>query len=71
MRRLVALITALLLVSTATLIVAQRVTGDDLFQQALDQERGRRDIPAAIRIYERILKEFPANRARASCARWV
>ncbi|HEX5109911.1 MAG TPA: tetratricopeptide repeat protein [Vicinamibacterales bacterium] len=63
MRRLVALITALLLVSTATLIVAQRVTGDDLFQQALDQERGRRDIPAAIRIYERILKEFPANRA--------
>lgn len=63
MRKLVALITALLLVSTATLIVAQRVTGDDLFQQALDQERGRRDIAAAIRIYERILKEFPANRA--------
>jgi Tol biopolymer transport system component len=63
MRKLVALIAALLVVSTATLVIAQRVTGDDLFQQALDQERGRRDIAAAIKIYERILKEFSANKS--------
>src|SRR5215475_2213382 len=53
----------LLFLCTATLMLAQRTTGDDLFQKGLDQERGKRDIPGAIKIYEGILKEFPANRA--------
>src|SRR5215475_9514688 len=53
----------LLFLCTATLMLAQRTTGDDLFQKGLDQERGKRDIPAAIKIYEGILKQFPANHA--------
>jgi Tol biopolymer transport system component len=63
MRKLMATIVTLLLLSTGTLILAQRVTGEALFQQGLDLERGKRDIRAAITIYERILKEFPSNGA--------
>jgi serine/threonine-protein kinase len=53
----------LLFLCTATLMLAQRTTGDDLFQKGLDQERGKRDIAAAVKIYEDILKQFPSNRA--------
>src|SRR5262249_3662118 len=36
--------------------------GNDLFQQALIKERTQGDVPSAIRIYERIVREFPSNR---------
>jgi hypothetical protein len=53
----------LLLACSTTLILAQN--GSDLFQQGLEQERGKGDIAAAIKIYERIVKDFPSNRALA------
>jgi Tol biopolymer transport system component len=50
---------ALLLLSTA-LMGTQ--TANDLFQQGLQKERADGDIAAAIKIYERIVREFPSNR---------
>src|SRR5262245_21219335 len=63
-RKLLFVITAaLLLVSTALLIAQTLQSGENLFQQALQKERADRDIDGAIKIYERIVSEFAANRS--------
>jgi Tol biopolymer transport system component len=41
-------------------------TGNDLFQQALVKERADGDVRGAIRIYERIVREFARDRALAA-----
>ena len=43
-------------------------TGNDLFQQALVKERADGDVQGAIRIYERIVREFAGDRALAARA---
>ena len=43
-------------------------TGNDLFQQALVKERADGDVRGAIRIYERIVREFARDRALAARA---
>jgi Tol biopolymer transport system component len=57
--RLSAITLALLFVSVE-LVTAQ--SGYDLFQQALVKERADANVAGAIRIYERIVKEFSSNR---------
>ena len=41
-------------------------SGTDLFQKALSKERGEGQLEEAIQIYERIVKEFPTDRALAA-----
>ena len=43
-------------------------TGHDLFQQALVKERADGDLRGAIAIYERIVREFTADRTLAAKA---
>ena len=43
-------------------------SGNDLFQQALSKERAEGRIDEAIQIYERIVKEFAADRPLAAKA---
>jgi Tol biopolymer transport system component len=49
------------LIAAVSLMLAQ--TGDDLFKQARNKEVVDADIPGAIELYERVVREFPANRA--------
>jgi hypothetical protein len=52
---------ALLVLCASALLLAQ--TGEDLFRQAREKEVVDGDIPAAILLYERVVREFPSNRA--------
>ena len=60
-----AVICASLLLAAAPLIAQ---TGNDLFQQALVKERADGDLRGAIAIYERIAREFTADRTLAANA---
>jgi hypothetical protein len=50
-----------LLLSAAALVTAQ--TGDDLFRQCRNKELLDSDIPGAIQICERVVRDFASNRA--------
>ncbi len=50
-----------LLLCAALLLLAQ--SGDEIFRQARQKEVVDGDIPAAIQLYERVVRDFPANRA--------
>ena len=50
---------AMLALSTTVVIVAQ--SGNDLYQQGLAREAAG-DMPGAIQIFERVVRDFPANR---------
>jgi Tol biopolymer transport system component len=63
--RSVVLATVLTLLGTAPTLAQ---TGHDLFQQALVKERSDGDLRGAIAIYERIAREFAADRALAAKA---
>jgi len=70
MKRLLATTTiALTLVLTASLASAQQ-SGYDLFQKALVKERAVGDVEEAIRLYQRVVKEFGSNRALAAKAQF-
>ena len=60
MRTRMATIGIALLLCAVTLVLAQN--GDDLFRQARAKEVVDGDIPAAIQIYERIVRDFSSNR---------
>ncbi len=51
---------ALLLLCTVILLIAQ--TGDEIFRQARNMELIDGDIPAAIQLYERVVRDFSSNR---------
>ena len=57
---------AALLTMSAALLLAQSAT--DLFQQALELERGKGDITGAMQIYQRIVREFPSDKSVAANA---
>src|SRR4030095_738133 len=65
-RRRTILIAMLLLVVSAGLLQAQTAT--DLFQQALELERGKGDLTGAMQIYQRIVHEFPSEKTVAASA---
>jgi hypothetical protein len=50
-----------MMLCAATLMTAQ--SGYELFQQALQKERGEGDVAGAVKIYERIIHDFKSNRA--------
>ena len=62
------LIAAFVTFSMALAIAQSRETGNDLFQKALDLERGKGDLDAAIQIYQQIVREFPADKPVAARA---
>lgn len=66
MRRLPIILFAATFVVWSAGVVAQ--SGNDLFQQALSKERAEGQIEEAIRLYERVVKEFAADRALAARA---
>lgn len=57
---------AAMMVLAAAFVSAQ--SAPDLMQQALELERGRGDLDAAIRLYQRVLKEFSADRPMSAMA---
>jgi hypothetical protein len=64
MRIRILTIAALLPFCSAVLVVAQ--SGETLFQSGLAKERIGGDIPGAIGIYERIVRDFASNKALAA-----
>jgi tetratricopeptide (TPR) repeat protein len=60
MRLRIVAIGMLFLLCTVAVMVAQN--GNDLFQQGLAKERADGDLQGAIKIYDRIVREFPSNR---------
>src|ERR1051326_633758 len=67
MKKTWTLVAALLVFALgAGMISAQ--SGYDLYQKALVKERAVGDVEEAIRLYQRILKEFASNRALAAKA---
>jgi Tol biopolymer transport system component len=65
-KTIVAALALALFITGADLAIAQ--TGHDLFQQALVKERADGDLRSAIEIYERIAREFTADRTLAAKA---
>src|SRR6266536_3536265 len=67
MKRILLIVTvALLLAVGASIVHAQ--SGYDLFQKALVKERAVGDVEEALRLYQRIVKEFGGNHALAAKA---
>src|SRR5438132_4142262 len=67
MKRILMLATAVLLLTlSAGTTLAQ--SGYDLFQKALVKERAVGDVEEALRLYQRIVKEFGGNHALAAKA---
>jgi hypothetical protein len=67
MKRILVIVTvALLLAVGASIVHAQ--SGYDLFQKALVKERAVGDVEEALRLYQRIVKEFGGNHALAAKA---
>jgi hypothetical protein len=62
----IALVAAALAVFGGALVLTQ--SGQDLFQQALVKERADGDLRAAIVIYQRIVRDFSADRTLAATA---
>src|SRR5438128_12280042 len=67
MKRLSVLATVILLVAFAAGTVTAQ-SGYDLFQKALVKERAVGDVEEALRLYQRIVKEFGGNHALAAKA---
>ncbi len=53
-------------VMAATVILCAAETGHSLFQRALSKERAEADLTGAIHLYERLVKEFSADRKLAA-----
>ncbi len=58
----------LVLLLASLLVAAPQESGYDLFQKALAKERAEGNLPEAIQLYQRIVREFPSNRALAAKA---
>src|SRR5467141_3492637 len=67
MKRILVLVTVVLLLAVGGSIVHAQ-SGYDLFQKALVKERAVGDVEEALRLYQRIVKEFASNHALAAKA---
>src|SRR5262245_23586550 len=65
-RRSISVLSVLLFFTATAILKAQNAT--DLFQQALELERGKGDLAGAMQIYQRIVREFPSDKAVAASA---
>jgi Tol biopolymer transport system component len=67
MKRILVLVTVVVLLAVGASIVHAQ-SGYDLFQKALVKERAVGDVEEALRLYQRIVKEFSGNHALAAKA---
>jgi tetratricopeptide (TPR) repeat protein len=68
MRRLKVISTVVAIAACSAVITSQTPSGHAVFEQALAKERVEGNLPEAIRLYERVVAEFPSDRALAAKA---
>src|SRR5262245_9718672 len=68
MRHLTVISTVVVIVVCSAVIASQTPSGHAVFEQALAKERVDGNLAEAIRLYERVVAEFPSDRALAARA---